>query len=191
MNCAVRLIRILLWHLHHHYDTIPKLGVRIALDLERSVTTMTLQDGFEIGVFVGWAGSICSMLSVARHSSSDFESVGRSRGQWFWINALGLIPYLGIITTIIYVVSAWRLLPDKPKPVRQARRPAGPNSAGLGAQSSYPMKPRASTMSPPKPPPPRVKIPCGHCGTGRWIRGSTGSLIPCTACGGKGYIEGG
>ena len=34
---------------------------------------MTLQDGFEIAVFVGWAGCICCFISIARHSSSEFQ----------------------------------------------------------------------------------------------------------------------
>ena len=39
---------------------------------------MTLQDSFEIAVFVGWAGCICCFISIARHSSSEFQRAGKS-----------------------------------------------------------------------------------------------------------------
>jgi hypothetical protein len=37
---------------------------------------LNLQDAFEIAVFAGRAGCIGSLISVARHSSSEFQSMG-------------------------------------------------------------------------------------------------------------------
>jgi hypothetical protein len=152
---------------------------------------VSMQDGFEIAVFVGWAFCICSLISVARHSSSEFRSIDRSRGRWFWINALGVVPYLGIVTALTYFFSVSVRFPEKPRTIHQPKpgstgRPQRP--AGQGTQRYQASAPR-----------PLPKPNCTRCGgSGRmsdtFCNGSgrqlvNGEDVPHFTCSGSGIVQ--
>jgi hypothetical protein len=159
---------------------------------------LSLQDGFEIAVFVGWAGCICSLISVARHSSSEFQSIGRSRSRWFWINVLGLVPYLGIITTLSYFVIAGLLFPDKPRTAKQPRpgssgqpqQPTGQNAGGYQGSSRGPSSSAQWQM--PKPNCTRCggnrTVSCNRCGGSGKAR-INGEMVPDFTCSGSGKVQ--
>jgi len=61
-----------------------------------------MKTGVEIAVWAGWLLCIISLVSVGRHSATDFQGIGQSRRRWAWISLLGIIPYLGIFTSLAY-----------------------------------------------------------------------------------------
>jgi hypothetical protein len=156
--------------------------------------TVSLQDGFEIAVFVGWAGCILGLISVTRHSSSEFQSIGRSKSRWFWINALGFVPYLGIITALSYFLRVSLSFPEKPRTATGA----GPRSSSQSQQPTD-QSTRGRRTSSPSTPPRMPKPNCTRCnGSGRvmdtFCNGSgqqvvNGEVVPHFTCSGSGRVQ--
>jgi hypothetical protein len=149
---------------------------------------VSLQDGFEIAVFVGWAGCILSLISVVRHSSSEFNSIGRSRSRWFWINILGVVPYLGVLTALSYFFSVIVNFPEKPKTASRPRprsssqhqQPPGQSTRGYQAPTSWP-KPLCTGCGG------SGRMTC-HCGgSGKAVINN--EVVPDFACGGSGKVR--
>jgi hypothetical protein len=146
---------------------------------------MTLQDGFEIAVFVGWTGCLLSLFGVARHSSLEFRSIGRSRGRWFLISVLGAVPYLGILTALAYFFRCSLDFPEKPKTAPRPRpsgqpQQYGQNRTGYQAPAAQPIqRPRCTRCN-------GGKVPC-HCSGGRVV--INGELVPDFACSGSGQVN--
>lgn len=141
-------------------------------------------------VLAGWALALCAIASVVRHSRSEFAAAGRSRSKWFWINVLGLVPYLGLIVPVIYWLSVSTAFPERPT---RTRRPANWSSNGQG-----PSRGRGSSGGPSGTPinqPPQRqpctcsggKVPCYGCQAG-WDHTGSGPPQPHIACGGKGTL---
>lgn len=85
--------------------------------------------GFEIAVFAGWLLCIISLVSVGRHSAAEFQGIGQSRRRWAWISVLGIIPYVGIFTSVAYFFAVSLSFPQKeraPRPVQPRRAPQVP-----------------------------------------------------------------
>ena len=73
----------------------------------------SMKTGFEIAVFAGWLLCIINLVSVGRHPTADFQGIARSRPRWAWISVLGIVPYLGIFTSVAYFVRVSIWLPEK------------------------------------------------------------------------------
>ena len=72
-----------------------------------------MKTGVEIAVWAGWLLCIISLVSVGRHSATDFQGIGQSRRRWAWISLLGIIPYLGIFISVAYFFAVSIRLPEK------------------------------------------------------------------------------
>lgn len=101
----------------------------------------------EIAVFAGWLLCIISLVSVGRHSAADFQGIGQSRRRWAWISLLGIIPSLGIFTSVAYFFAVSRSFPEK-------ERAPGP-------------------AQPPRAPQGRPRPKCGRCGGNKWEKTAT------------------
>jgi hypothetical protein len=101
-----------------------------------SGNTHALRTGFEIAALAGWLLCIISLVSVGRHPTADFQRIGRSRPRWALISLLGIIPYVGIFTSVAYFFKVSIRLPDKvrvPGPVPPPRAPRVPQGKPRGA----------------------------------------------------------
>lgn len=148
-------------------------------------------------VFVlgGWFASLCGMVSVLRHSRSDFEAVGRSKARWLMINFLGLLPGLGFITTLIYFIGVWRHLPASPP---QPQVPSDRSTQGVRPMPNSSSAPAQKTCSSCHG---SGRVKChGFCNRGRLTcptcsgRGGCSTCshtgtIACSTCGGRGEIS--
>lgn len=127
----------------------------------------------EIAVFAGWLLCIISLVSVGRHSAADFQGIGRSRRRWAWISVLGIIPYLGIFTSVAYFVRVSIWLPEKeraPGPVQPRRAPQVPQGRSVECRRCRGNK--------------RENCHCGGQPTCPYCYGS--GWIHCRGCGGSG-----
>ena len=125
-----------------------------------------MKTGFEIAVFAGWLLCIISLVSVVRHSAADFQGIGQSRRRWAWISVLGIIPYLGIFTSVAYFFAVSLSFPEK----ERAPGPAQPHRAAQVPQGT-----------------PRPK--CGRCGGSKWENCHCGGQLSCVYCYGSGRIR--
>lgn len=149
-------------------------------------------DWLSIAVHVGRFAALVALISASIKQSYDFEYLGSSKSTWIVINALGLvIPYLGLLTAIAYVLCIFRhgsagkrpitvrvRDPGEPAPPRppSRRRPAG-NWSGGSYQSRWP---NSSGSAGP--------VRCGTCdGRGWHYSDGQGNQMPCYACGGRGF----
>lgn len=140
---------------------------------------------YEILVFVGWVAALWGIISASRQQSSAFEAIGRVKWKWVVINVCGLIPYLGIVTAVVYALVVFRNLPNRAKNMRQQFGPprsksgVDQNPAGYNWQPGTPA-PVATVPSPAG----SQGVPCSACGTS----GRVGQAQVCFPCGGKGYV---
>jgi hypothetical protein len=125
-----------------------------------------MKTGFEIAVFAGWLLCIINLVSVGRHPTADFQGIGRSRRRWAWISVLGIIPYLGIFTSVAYFVRVSIRLPEK----ERAPGPAQPTRA-------------------PQVPQGRPRPKCSRCGGNKRENCHCGGQPSCVHCYGSGRID--
>ncbi len=125
-----------------------------------------MKTGFEIAVFAGWLLCIISLVSVGRHSAADFQGIGQSRRRWAWISVLGIIPYVGIFTSVAYFFAVSLSFPEKervPGPVQAPRAPQVPQG--------------------------RPHPKCSRCGGNGWENCHCGGQPTCVYCYGSGRIR--
>lgn len=125
-----------------------------------------MKTGFEIAVFAGWLLCIISLVSVGGHSAADFQGIGRSRRRWAWISVLGIIPYLGIFTSVTYFFAVSLSFPEReraPGPAQPRREPQVPQAG------------------------PRPE--CSRCRGNKWENCHCGGQPSCVYCYGSGRIR--
>ena len=146
-------------------------------------------DLLELVIFAGWLAGLWGTINASIQKSSAFESIGRSKWKWVVINALGLIPYLGLVTAGIYASSVFRNLPTRPGKIRQlfnqgrSQSAMGHNPEGYSGQPGSPSQQAGFIVNPSKPAE-SSRIPCSACGTS----GRVNTDQVCYPCGGKGYV---
>jgi hypothetical protein len=173
-------------------------GPPASIDLGRQARVSVRRvDSYEITVLASWLAAILGMISVLRHSTSDFRRIGKSKGKWFLIQFFGLFPYVGVITLVLYLVKVRVHLPERPKPLRQRGTFSGSlgsssgSSRGSGTHSQDSFRPTDWMNNQARPQPCTCnsgRVPCYGCYAG-WVTGTNGDTIPHVACSGRGYTD--
>jgi hypothetical protein len=166
---------------------------------------MTANTFVVIYMWVSFFVALLLIRDICILRNTAFKEAGHSKRLWLFLSLVSLVTFLSIPLLLCYVI---RIRPSvasadsahlneredrkalrrqeatkrrQSHPAPQYRGPANP-----GQRSSVLSQRTSFTMSPQKPAE-KIRIPCGHCGSSRWITDAGGRTIACTSCGGRGY----
>lgn len=141
---------------------------------------------FEVWIWVSWVMWLVAQLSSLFRPGSDFVKIGRHKWRWCAFNLIGICPYIGVVTSLVYRNVVARHLPARPDrshPVNVRPQNPGPSFFEALSETGEPTRQRSPDPVPFNYQPrkqERVRIPHADCHATGWRENPNGAPLACT-----------